>query len=89
MLALENEIFERTIMRLEPALMHGVQQALEYATKLQSSSSLNVGSFVKSKSSAYGLIESMMSPSRMLTSPSKVSTRRVESSAKIGGNFLL
>lgn len=68
--------------------MLGVQQALEYATKLQSSSSLNVGSFVKSKTSTFGLLESMMSPSRMLTSPSKVSTRRVESSAKIGGKLV-
>ncbi|XP_030041384.1 uncharacterized protein LOC115456443 [Manduca sexta] len=86
-LNLENEIIERTIMRLEPALMHGVQQALEYATKLQSSSSLNVGSFLKSQTSRFGF-DSLMSPSRMLTSPSKISTRRVESSAKIGGTVI-
>lgn len=84
---LENEIFERTILRLEPALMHGVQQALEYATKLQSSSSLALGSFVKSQTSKFGL-DSFTSPSRMLASPSKVSTRRVESSAKIGGTVI-
>ncbi|XP_028156664.1 uncharacterized protein LOC114350179 [Ostrinia furnacalis] len=86
--SLENEIFERTILRLEPALMHGVQQALDYANKLQSSSSLAVGSFVKSQTSRFGGLDSFTSPSRMLTSPSKVSTRRVESSAKIGGTVI-
>ncbi|CAH2249644.1 coiled-coil domain-containing protein 113-like [Pararge aegeria] len=86
-LSLENEIFERVIMRLDPALMHGIQQALDYATKLQSNSSLNVGSFVKSQASRYGL-ESLMSPSRMLTSPSRVSTRRVESSGKVSGTVI-
>lgn len=80
-LALENEIFERTIMRLEPSLMHGIQQAMEYAIRLQSTTSLNVGSFVKSQTSKLA-IESQMSQSRMLTSPSKVSSRRIESSAK-------
>ncbi|KOB71921.1 Uncharacterized protein OBRU01_13094, partial [Operophtera brumata] len=84
-LTLENEIFENTIMRLEPALMNGVQQALEYANKLQSSSSLYASSFIKSKTSTLGLVESMASPSRMLASPSRVSTRRGESSAKLGG----
>ncbi|XP_023949881.2 coiled-coil domain-containing protein 113-like [Bicyclus anynana] len=86
-ISLENEIFERVIMRLEPGLMHGIQQALDYATKLQSSSSLNIGSFVKSQTSRYGL-ESLASPSRMLTSPSRVSTRRVESSAKVSGTVI-
>ncbi|KAM3955446.1 cilia- and flagella-associated protein 263 [Aphomia sociella] len=87
-LTLENEVFEKTIMRLEPTLMHGVQQALDYANKLQSNSSLAVGSFVKSQTSKIGVMESLMSPSRMLTSPSKVSTRRVESSAKLGGTVI-
>ncbi|CAG4963759.1 unnamed protein product [Colias eurytheme] len=85
-LNLENEIFERTIMRLEPALMHGIQQALEFAAKMQSGSSLNVSSFIKS-SSKLGM-ESVTSPSRMLTSPSKVSARRVESSAKFSGTVI-
>lgn len=87
-LQLENEIFERTIMRLEPALMHGVQQALEYASKLQSNSNLAVGSFVRSQTSRFGGLDSMVSPSRMLTSPSRVSTRRVDSSAKMGGTVI-
>ncbi|XP_026755984.2 coiled-coil domain-containing protein 113-like [Galleria mellonella] len=87
-LNLENEIFERTIIRLEPSLMHGIQQALEYAHKLQSSSSMNVGSFVKSQTSRIGGLDSLTSPSRMLTSPSKVSTRRVESSVKLGGTII-
>ncbi|XP_059062602.1 uncharacterized protein LOC131855361 [Achroia grisella] len=87
-LTLENEIFERTIIRLEPALMHGIQQALDYANKLQSNSSLTVGSFVKSQTSRIGVLESLMSPSRMLTSPSRVSTRRVDSSGKLGGTVI-
>lgn len=86
-LNLENEIFERTIMRLEPSLMHGISQAMEYALKMQSSTSLNVGSFVKSQTSKFG-IESLISPSRMITSPSKVSTRRVDSSAKVSGTII-
>lgn len=86
LLKLENEILENTIMRLEPALMHGVYQALEYATRMNSSSSLNIGSFVKSQASKFGFIESLlMSPSKMMASPSRASTRRVDSSAKIGG----
>jgi hypothetical protein len=86
--SLENEIFERTILRVEPALMHGIQQALDYANKLASNSSLNVGSFVKSQTSKFFGLESMTSPSRLLTSPSKVSTRKVESSAKLGGTVI-
>ncbi|VVC91458.1 coiled-coil domain-containing protein 113-like [Leptidea sinapis] len=86
-LRLENEILERTIMRLEPSLMHGIQQALEYAAKMQSTSSLNVGSFVKSQTSRFGT-ESVTSPSRMLTSPSKVSTRKAESIAKFSGTVV-
>ncbi|CAH2083863.1 unnamed protein product [Euphydryas editha] len=86
-LNLENEIFERTIMRLEPSLMHGIAQAMEYAIKMQSTSSLNVGSFVKSQTSKFGM-ESLISPSRMMTSSSKVSTRRVDSSAKVSGTII-
>ncbi|CAG9573522.1 unnamed protein product [Danaus chrysippus] len=87
-LSLENEVLERTILRLEPSLMHGIQQALEYAAKMQSNSSLNVGSFVKSQTSKYGM-ESLVSPSRMIASPSRVSTRRVESSAKVSGTVII
>ncbi|XP_072949747.1 cilia- and flagella-associated protein 263 [Epargyreus clarus] len=86
-LYLENEILERTIIRLDPSLLHGLQQALEYATKLQSTSSLNVGSFVKSQTSKFNM-DSLISPSRMLTSPSRVSTKRVESSAKVSGTVI-
>ncbi|CAK1548892.1 unnamed protein product [Leptosia nina] len=86
-LALENEIFEKTIMRLDPTLMHGIQQALEFAAKMQSGSSLNINSFVKS-TSKLGM-ESVTSPSRMLTSPSKVSARRVDSSAKFSGTVTI
>ncbi|CAG9794174.1 unnamed protein product [Diatraea saccharalis] len=83
---LENEILEKTIMRLEPALMNGVQQALDYANRLASSSSLNVGSFVKSQKSGFDF---SASPSRLLQSPSKVSTtRRVDSSARMGGTVI-
>lgn len=88
-LTLENEILEKTIMRLEPSLMVGVQQALEYAAKLQQSSSLlNVGSFVKSQTSKFTL-DVMTSPSRVLASPSKISTRRIDSSGKFGGTVIL
>ncbi|XP_045782248.1 coiled-coil domain-containing protein 113-like [Maniola jurtina] len=87
-LSLENEIFERVIMRLEPTLMHGIQQALDYATKLQSSSPLSIGSFVKSQTSRYGFDSVITSPSRMFTSPSRVSTRRVDSSAKVSGTVI-
>ncbi|KAI5638114.1 hypothetical protein NE865_09235 [Phthorimaea operculella] len=86
-LNLENEIIEKTILRIEPGLMHGVQQAYEYAIKLKSSTSLNVGSFVaKSATSRYGMAaESMTSRSRLIGSPSRLSTRRgVESTAKTG-----
>ncbi|XP_073964921.1 cilia- and flagella-associated protein 263-like [Choristoneura fumiferana] len=84
-LTLENEIFEKTIMRLEPSLMNGVQQALEYAHKLQSASSIAVGSFVKSPGLGSA---SLQSPSKILVSPSRVSTKKVESSAKIGGTIV-
>ncbi|KAJ2938351.1 hypothetical protein O0L34_g13273 [Tuta absoluta] len=85
-LSLENEIIEKTILRIEPALMHGVQQAVEYAMKLKSSTSLNVGSsFVaKSATSRFGM-ESMTSRSRLIGSPSRLSTRRgLDSTAKTG-----
>ncbi|XP_049882768.1 coiled-coil domain-containing protein 113-like [Pectinophora gossypiella] len=83
-LTLENEILEKCIMRIDPSLMHGILQALEYAFKLHgSSSSLNLGSFAKS-TSKFGMLESLASPSRLLTSPSRISTRRVESSARMG-----
>ncbi|XP_060808747.1 coiled-coil domain-containing protein 113-like [Amyelois transitella] len=90
-LTLENEIIERTIMRVEPSLMHGVQQALEYALKLQSNSSLNVGSFVRSQASRVGGLDSFNSPSRTLafSSPSRISTRKFDtSSAKLGGTII-
>lgn len=86
-MTLENEILEKTIMRNDPALMHGVLQALEYAFRLASNSSLQIGSFTKSQS-RFGM-ESLTSPSRLLTSPSKVSTRRVDSSGKLGGTVIL
>lgn len=86
-LALENEVFEKTIMRLEPSLMNGVQQALEYANKIHTGSSLGVGSFVRSQTSKFAF-ESLLSPSRMLASPSKISTRRAESSARLGGTVI-
>lgn len=86
-LQLENEIFEKTIMRLEPSLMNGVQQAIEYANKIHTGSSLGVGSFVRSQTSRFAF-DSLLSPSRMLTSPSKISTRKVESSARVGGTVI-
>ncbi|XP_048002021.1 uncharacterized protein LOC125238673 [Leguminivora glycinivorella] len=76
---LENDILERTIMRLEPSLMTNIQQAIDYASKLASSPSLG-GSFMRSQTSKFDF-----SPSKILSSPSRASTRRVESSAKIGG----
>ncbi|XP_063544674.1 uncharacterized protein LOC134752843 [Cydia strobilella] len=76
---LENDILERTIMRLEPSLMSNIQQAIDYASKLASSPSLG-GSFMRSQTSKFDF-----SPSKILSSPSRASTRRVESSAKIGG----
>ncbi|XP_053621382.1 coiled-coil domain-containing protein 113-like [Plodia interpunctella] len=92
-LSLENEIIEKTITRLEPSLMHGVQQALEYALKLNSTSSLNVGSFVKSQTSKIGglALDSFNSPSRTLafSSPSRISARKFDSSsAKLGGTII-
>ncbi|XP_063391350.1 uncharacterized protein LOC134676897 [Cydia fagiglandana] len=76
---LENDILERTIMRLDPSLMSNIQQAIEYASKLASSSSTG-GSFMRSQTSRFDF-----SASKILSSPSRASTRRVESSAKIGG----
>ncbi|XP_063631535.1 uncharacterized protein LOC134802768 [Cydia splendana] len=76
---LENDILERTIMRLDPSLMSNIQQAIEYASKLASSSTIG-GSFMRSQTSRFDF-----SPSKILSSPSRASTRRVESSAKIGG----
>ncbi|XP_069364078.1 cilia- and flagella-associated protein 263 [Maniola hyperantus] len=89
-LSLENEILERVILRLEPTLMHGIQQALDYATKMQYNSPLSIGSFVRSQTttSRYGFDSVITSPSRMFTSPSRVSTRRVDSSAKVSGTVI-
>ncbi|XP_047038100.1 coiled-coil domain-containing protein 113-like [Helicoverpa zea] len=87
-LGIENEILEKTIMRLEPSLMHGVYQAFEYATKMSSNTSLQVGSFIKNQASKFGLIDTFISPSRMLTSPSRVSTKRVDSAPKLGGTVV-
>ncbi|XP_013136695.1 PREDICTED: coiled-coil domain-containing protein 113-like [Papilio polytes] len=86
-LTLENEVFERTMARLDPTLLHGIQQALEYATRLNSNSSLNVGSFVRSQTSRL-FFESLTSPSKMFASPSKISTKRAESSARVGGTVM-
>lgn len=86
-LNLENEILEKTIIRLEPSLIQGLQQALDYASKLTSSSSIATGSFFKSQSSRFAF-DSLQSPSRILTSPSKASTRRGESSARLGGTVI-
>ncbi|CAK1593137.1 unnamed protein product [Parnassius mnemosyne] len=83
-LTLENEIFERTMTRLDPTLLNGIQQALEFASKLRRSSSINISSFVKSQTSKV-FFDSLTSPSRMLASPSRVSSKRAESSARIGG----
>ncbi|XP_061726912.1 uncharacterized protein LOC133532313 [Cydia pomonella] len=66
-------------MRLEPSLMSNIQQAIDYASKLASSPSIG-GSFMRSQTSKFDF-----SPSKILSSPSRASTRRVESSAKIGG----
>ncbi|CAH0599930.1 unnamed protein product [Chrysodeixis includens] len=88
LIKLENEILENTIMRLDPSLMHGVYQALEYATRMNSSTYLSVGSFIKTQPSKF-FAESLTSPSRMIGCPSRASTRRVESSAKIGGSSIL
>ncbi|XP_026316235.1 coiled-coil domain-containing protein 113-like [Hyposmocoma kahamanoa] len=88
-LSLENEVIEKTILRVDPGLMHGVAQALEYAIKLQSTSSLNVGSF-KSGTGSRVLMGSITSPSRLFMSPSKASTifKRVESSGKVTGTII-
>ncbi|CAH0697953.1 unnamed protein product [Spodoptera exigua] len=87
-LTLENEILEKTIMRLEPTLMHGVYQALEYATRMSSNTSLNAGSFIRMQPSKFGVMDTFLSPSRMLTSPSRVSTRKVDSIAKLGTSVI-
>ncbi|CAB3223121.1 unnamed protein product [Arctia plantaginis] len=87
-LSIENEILEKAILRLDASLMAGVSQAIELAAKLHSSTSLNVGSFTRSQISRFALAESGTSPSRMLMSPSKGSTRRVDSSAKLGGTII-
>ncbi|XP_041986305.1 uncharacterized protein LOC121738372 [Aricia agestis] len=86
-LALENRVLENTIMRLDPSLMNSIQQALEYALRLQqSSNSFNTGgSFFKPQTSKYCL-ESMISQSRMF-SPSKVSSKRADSLAKVSGTI--
>lgn len=87
-LRLENEILERAILRLDPALMNGVQAALDYANKIRNSPSLlNVGSaLLRSQTSRLGF-ESLASPSRLIASPSRISTRRVESSGRISGTL--
>lgn len=88
-LQIENEIVERAITRLDPTLLHGLQSAYEYAVKLRfSSPSLTGGSFIKSRTSTFAL-DSITSPSRMLSSPSRMTTRRIESSAKLGGTLVL
>ncbi|CAH0599928.1 unnamed protein product [Chrysodeixis includens] len=96
LMKVENEILENTIKRLDPSLMHGVYQALEYATRMNIASYLRAGSFVKTHSSKVALIESLLaspsrtitSPSRLTASPSRASTRKIESSAKLGGSVL-
>lgn len=83
-LTLENEVLEKTITRLDPSMMTGVNQALEYAVKIQSLSPTTAGSFLKSQTSKFSVLNS---PSRaFVTSPSKLSTRRVESSARFGAS---
>lgn len=87
-MSLENEILEKTIMRLDPSLMQGVTQAIEVAASLISNSSmLNVGSLSKSQTSKF-FAESTICPSRMILSPSRASTRKIESSAKLGGTIV-
>lgn len=87
-LSIENEILEKAILRLDASLMAGVSQAIELAAKLHSNSSLNVGSFTKSQVSRFALADSGTSHSRIMMSPSKGSTRRVDSSAKLGGTVI-
>lgn len=95
-LTLENEILERTILRLEPGLMTGVHQAVEYATRIPSGTSVTM---MRGGPSKYGLSDALFSPSRILgstsrhysspsrilASPSRVSTRRGESKTKLSG----
>lgn len=99
-LTLENEILEKTIMRLEPSLMNGVYQALEYATRIPSVTSV---SMMRSGISKFCLADSLMSSSRqliigsnkqlshsrILTSPSRASTRRAESKTKLSGGTVI
>ncbi|CAH0599931.1 unnamed protein product [Chrysodeixis includens] len=90
LIKLENNLLESTIMRLDPCLMHGVYQALEYATRMNSITSLCGGSFSKSPTSKFVLAESALMSCRMTGSPStRASTRRIESCAKIGGSIVL
>ncbi|KAJ8707241.1 hypothetical protein PYW08_011375 [Mythimna loreyi] len=98
-LILENEILEKTIMRLEPALMNGVYQALEYATRIPSGTSVNM---LRAGVSKFGL-EAFQSPSRtmntttsrhqtpskILNSPSRASTRRADSKTKLSGGTVI
>ncbi|XP_063898246.1 coiled-coil domain-containing protein 113-like [Helicoverpa armigera] len=92
-LKLENEVLEKSIIRLDPALMNGVYQALDFATKWQQHggdfTTNSLGSFVKTPTqSKFGLIESMLSgPSRMFASQSRL-FRRVDSSGKICGSVM-
>lgn len=98
-LTLENEILEKTIMRLEPSLMNGVYQALEYATRMPSGTSV---SLLRTGTSKFGLVDPLTSASRMLASssrhqasrilascPSRVSTRKAESKTKLSGGTIV
>ncbi|KAJ8704464.1 hypothetical protein PYW07_011652 [Mythimna separata] len=98
-LTLENEILEKAILRLEPALMTGVYQALEYATRIPSGTSVNM---TRSGVSKYGLADAFFSPSRTLNinfskhtasrimaSPSRVSTRRGDSKTKLSAGTVI
>ncbi|GBP29762.1 Coiled-coil domain-containing protein 113 [Eumeta japonica] len=76
LLRLENEVLERTIVRLEPSLMAGVQQALNYASKMQTNISISKVSFAKSQPSRTGS-ESLASQSKLLMSSSRASSRRM------------
>lgn len=88
-LKLENEILEKTIIRIDPALIHGVYQAYDYAIKRHSTSSMT-GSYIKSSNPSKFFLDSFLCPSkmfstasRMFTSPSRMSHRRVDSTGKV------
>uniref|UniRef100_A0A2H1WHX7 Cilia- and flagella-associated protein 263 n=1 Tax=Spodoptera frugiperda TaxID=7108 RepID=A0A2H1WHX7_SPOFR len=80
-LKLENEVLEMNIMRLDPSLMVGVQEAFKYATKLPTASDENLGSFLKSQMTKMKLNENLHA-----VSGTTRSLRRADSRAKVNAS---